>query len=136
MSDELENTRVVLFQPYLDGKGPKFVLSLWDTGRIGEGDIGTNGKSIMGYQLTMDKTVLFSGEDFFCSPMYEPCSDEVVEELMSFLTLKPDDMEDEYFERHKYGPVQMEYAENHAEMLSMEVSCRFGEDRDSEDREQ
>ena len=119
-------TKSWVFEPYLEGKGPVFTLTLWDTGRCGDNgaDLGIRNKQIAGYRLKQDDVVLFEGEDFYCSPMYTPCSDDAAEEVMGFLTLRPEDVEDEYFE--KYTPAQLEYCRKYAEMLDVEVCDRFG----------
>lgn len=114
--------RRVRFQPYRKGRGPTFTLLTWDTGRTGWG------KWLVGYRLTMlqdgRRTVLFQGEDFGCAPMDSIDSDAAVEGVMSFLTLRPGDTDDEYFA--DYTPEQLEYCSRHAEALSCEVERRFG----------
>lgn len=103
--------------------GPKFRLTMWDTHTVGE-----YGKARLGYRLVMwreggKRTVLFDGEDYFCSPCAAIDSDAAVESLMSFLTLRPGDTDSEYFER--YTDAQRDYCAAHAEALSMEVQARF-----------
>ncbi len=70
-------------------------------------------------------TVLFEGEDFGCSPMHGIDSDATVAAIMAFLTLRPGDTDPEYFA--DYTPEQLAYCSEHAETLSCEVDCRFGE---------
>jgi hypothetical protein len=50
-------------------------------------------------------------------------SDETVRGLMGFLTLRPGDTDDEYFEN--YTKAQRRYCDMHAEDLSCEVEARF-----------
>jgi hypothetical protein len=61
--------------------------------------------------------VVFSGDDYSPSPMHAIDSDDTVRGLLGFLTLKPGDTDDEYFE--KYTPEQLEFADSSAEGLSM-----------------
>ena len=112
--------RKCIFRPYLKGLGPVYRLKTWDTNRCDH-----MRKSIIGYELRQDQTLLFTGEDFACSPMHAIDSDECVAALMNFLTLRPGDTDSEYFEN--YNAKQLEFCSNHAEALSCEVSYRFGE---------
>jgi hypothetical protein len=111
--------RRVTFRPYRRGMGPVFRLVTWDTGRTGYG-----GKSLLGYLLTMDGRALFEGEDFGCSPMHAIDSDEAIEGLMGFLTLRPGDTDPDYFAG--YSAEQLAYCAEHAEALACEVEARFG----------
>ena len=113
-------TRRCRFTPYLAGKGPRFTLTMWDTSRT-----GSDGKSILGYQLKQDGVELFTGEDFACSPMHCVDSDNAVAALMGFLTLRKGDTDADYFK--DYTPAQVEFSEQHAEALSWYVTGRFGE---------
>jgi hypothetical protein len=70
-------------------------------------------------------TILFSGSDFGCSPMHAIDSDDTIAGLMGFLTLRPGDTDDEYFDN--YTDAQRDYADHYAETLSCEVMTRFGE---------
>jgi hypothetical protein len=123
--------RVVRFKPYRAGMGPTFRLTTWDTRRTGYG------KSIIGYRLELRRnglpdsekpgrayTTLFEGEDFGCSPMYGIDSDEAIDGIMTFLTLRPGDTDPEYFAN--YTPEQLDYCSKHAEVLASEVERRFG----------
>ena len=102
-----------VFKPYLEGKGPVFVLTMWNTRRRGE-----YGKKRIAYRLMMGDAVLFEGED------YQSHSLDSVEDLMGFLTLKPGDTDEEYFV--DYTPEQLAYCEEHAEILSCEVQALYG----------
>lgn len=53
-------------------------------------------------------------------------SDRALAALLGFLTLRPGDTDDEYFEH--YTAVQREYCAQHAETLACEAITRFGED--------
>lgn len=122
--------RTVKLRPYRKGAGPTFTLVTWDTGRI-DGD----GKSILGYEFRQhtaksgrhaDTIVLFTGEDFCCSPLYAIDSDRCLATLLGFLTLRPGDTDTEYFDT--YTAAQLAYCAEHAESLGAEVIARFGED--------
>lgn len=115
--------RRVRFTPYLKGKGPTFALTLWDTYRT-----GSHGHTMLGYRLTMHEPgmgprVLFTGEDFGASPCHAIDSDETVNSLMAFLTLRPSDTDPEYFAN--YTDEQKRYCDLYAETLSCEVMRRF-----------
>lgn len=122
MRDVLRRCR---FTPYLKGKGPSFSLVTWDAHKR-----GSDGKDCIGYELRMHEngktSVLFSGEDFYSSPMHTIDSDAAIETLMNFLTLRPGDTDPEYFEH--YTDEQHDYCAQHAESLSMVVMDRFGEE--------
>jgi hypothetical protein len=116
--DTSDCMRTVRFFPYRKGMGPIFTLRLYYLG----------GERI-GYTLTMRehrKTVtVFAGSDFRPSPMHTVDGDDAVKSLMGFLTLRPGDTDEDYFD--SYTPVQLEYCSAHAEALSGEVESRFGE---------
>ncbi len=120
-----ELIRTCKFRPYLSGMGPVFTLKLYDMGSYDK-----HGKACVGYRLSMkepNKTsmVLFDGSDFHCSPMYAIDSDECVNSLMNFLTLRPGEADKEYFDA--YTDTQLDYCNNHAESLSCIVHDRFGD---------
>src|SRR5688572_16036720 len=117
----MEFIRRVIFKPYLKGMGPTFALTLWD---LNERDC--LGKQKFAYRLNMGKKTIFQGGDFACSPMYPIDSDSCVSSLMGFLTCKPGDTDDCYFET--YSQEQLDFCDQHAESLSCEVYNRFGED--------
>ena len=115
------------FSPYLKGKGPTFVLQIFDAGTI-----NSSGKSCLAYKLILcpkgplgkGNVLLFDGADFCCSPLYAIDSDDCIKSLMGFLCLKRGDTDSEYFEN--YTAEQTEFSETHAEYLQMEVYNRFG----------
>lgn len=111
-------TRRCRFSPYRAFK--PYYLTMWDTHRT-----DTMGKSILGYELKHDGQVLFSGEDFSCSPLHCIDSDECVRSLMTFLTLSPGDTDSEYFAT--YNEAQLDFARTDAPNLSVYLSDRFGE---------
>lgn len=118
----MDYLRRCIFRPYRKGAGLVFTLTLSDTYRRDH-----RGKSILAYRLTMSDTksrvVLFAGSDFACSPCHAIDSDEVVSDLMGFLTLRPGDTDDAYFAA--YSPLQLDYCATYAEALSAEVESRF-----------
>ncbi len=125
-----ELIRTCRFYPYgrsrRKGKyiGAWFTLRLFDTHRT-----DSDGKSILSYELIEhcdgDTWPIFKGEDFHCSPLHAIDSDETVSAVMSFLTCKPGDTDPKYFAH--YGGVQLEFCDQYAEALSVEVMRRFGE---------
>lgn len=118
--------RRLVFRPYRKGMGPTFRLVTWYTGRTWRNE---GSKSLLGYRLTMhangNRTVLFEGEDFGCSPMHAIDSDEACAGIMGFLTLRSGDTDREYFE--SYTQAQLDYCKEHAEALASCVSDRFGD---------
>jgi hypothetical protein len=112
MFDTDNHLRNVTLRPYRD-PAISFTLNTFDSGRRDE-----LGKSILEYQFQgPDGKVIFEGADFSCSPMHAIDSDEAVRALLSFLVLRRGDTDDEYFENHT--PEQMEFANEHGEILSM-----------------
>lgn len=110
--------RQVRFRPFLTGKGPKFTLTTWHN---------TLKEGCLKYKLVMSlegkSYVLFEGDDYKPSILVQPDSDEAIEDLMGFLTLRPGDTDKEYFD--KYTPGQLDFCAKYAETLSGEVSARF-----------
>ena len=121
-----EFLRRVTFRPYRPGLGPSFTLSLYDTHERHDN------KWRLAYKLTLcdpahmsaRNQLVFSGRDFFCSPLHAVDSDETVAAIMNFLTLRPGDTDPEYFDNYK--PHQVRFCEQHAEYLAAEVENRFG----------
>lgn len=96
-----------------------YTLLLWDTYQC------RNHKSMLGYRFQNPRgEVVFEGEDFGCPPSKAIDSDACVRGLLNFLTLKPGDTDDEYFE--KYSSSQMAFAEGDAEDLSSYAMEEFG----------
>lgn len=126
-----ERIRTVLFKPYAKGRGPTFILHMFDIGqnvsRYRGG--GLFSKPKIGYELRIRENgksvIMFKGEDFGCSPLHAIDSDATVKSLMTFLTLRPGDTDWDYFKN--YTPGQFAYCERHAEALSLCVMDRFGE---------
>lgn len=111
--------RTVRFNPYRKGQGPSFTLRMFHTGLTGE-----YGKRMIGYRLVSEGKVLFEGQDYYAH--CDADSNEAVEGIMGFLTLKPGDTDPEYF--GEYTPAQLAFAAEHAEHaehLGYEVSHRF-----------
>lgn len=118
--------RRCLFRPYCKGAGPVFTLVMWDTHHAYHG----GPQWCIGYRFTMrephnNPVVVFEAEDYGCSPLHAIDSDDCVNGLMNFLTLRPGDTDREYFD--EYTPEQMDYCQSHAEALSAEVMARYGE---------
>ena len=107
----MDKLRCVTMRPWVDG--PTFTLTTWDTGRTYR-----NGPQwCIRYELKEDDCVIFSGEDYGCSPMHAIDSDDCVRVLLSFLVLRPGDTDEEYFE--DYTAEQLEFAETYGEYLSL-----------------
>lgn len=89
-------------------------LLTWETGKTCK-----TGQYLVGYAFYRPNASapLFFGEDYGCSPMHSIDSDDCLRGIISFLTLRPSDIEDEYFEN--YTQDQMLFAENEAEMLNL-----------------
>lgn len=117
-----ELIRRCFFRPYRKGMGPVFRLDLFDLGRPYREGPQWN----LGYCLYQDGNLLFSGDDYGCAPGHAIDSDSAVEGIMGYLTLRPGDTDDEYFEN--YTDAQREFCEQHAEALACEVQARFCDD--------
>lgn len=105
-------------QVRLKTRAHKYTLNVFDTYTT-----DSLGKSRLAYVLKQDGRVLFEGSDFCCSPLHCINSDECMNSLLGFLTLKPGDTDKEYFA--EYTVDQMAFAEGDAEYLSYEVMSRF-----------
>lgn len=99
------------YKPYIDGY-PVFKLELWYTGGIDH-----YGKSKVAYKFFQDDELIFSGDDFYPSPLYAVDSKESANALLGFLSLQPGDTDNEYFEN--YTERQMQFALEHGEALSI-----------------
>ena len=89
------------------------------------------GTDHVGYRFYCNDTLVFEGNDYRPSPMWAYDSAEALFGLLGFLSLKPGDTDDEYFE--KYNREQMQFAETFAEDLSLCV-CDFENDDNEADR--
>ena len=120
--------RRVILRPYRKGCGPTFTLTVCDTGRRSGGAFG---RCYLSYRLTMreigaDRAVeLFAGDDFSPGASMTIDSDAMVSGLLGFLTLRPGDIDQEYFD--DYTAAQLEFRSQHAEALNCEVYSRFGD---------
>src|SRR3990172_4774046 len=123
MRDILRRCR---FTPYRKGTGlPSFSLTTWDAHKRDH-----HGKSGIGYELRMHlngkTTVLFTGENFYNSPMHCTDSDASIKAIMGFLTLCPGDTDEEFFENDT-DEVKA-YRRNYDESLLSAVEARFGDE--------
>jgi hypothetical protein len=118
--------RRCFFRPYLPGKGPTFSLVMWDTGRR-DPPHALGSRCYLGYELHITESgkrrLLFSGDEFSPSPLAAIDSDESVECLMGYLTLRPGDTDADYFK--DYTADQLRYCEQWAESLAGEVDARY-----------
>ena len=88
-----------------------FLLRLWDTNRV-----DSYHKSVLAYELYYSGELIFQGADFCCSPMHAVDSDQCLGGILTFLSLRPGDVDSKYFD--SYTPKQMEFARSHGEELS------------------
>lgn len=96
-------------------------LLTWETGKNAR-----TGQNLIGYAFYQPNSTepLFYGEDYGCSPIHSIDSDESLRGLISFLTLRPGDTDDEYFEN--YSEQQLKFANsNEPEYLSLWSSEDF-----------
>ena len=93
--------------------GP-YTLDLWDTYKR-----DGHGKVLLHYHFKHEALMIFEGSDFACSPMDAIDSDACVASLLGFLSLRPGDTDDEYFDG--YTERQIAWRDEHAEDLSMIV---------------
>jgi predicted RNA-binding Zn-ribbon protein involved in translation (DUF1610 family) len=111
--------RTVRFTPYSKGNGPSFTLRLAWGGRC-----DSAGRCILTYRLTSERRVIFEGSDY-CAHVRDSLEtdDSLVEGIMTFLTLRPGDTDEEYF--RDYTPEQLAFCDAHAETLHCEMGARF-----------
>jgi hypothetical protein len=79
--------------------------------------LSVNTDNRLAYRLYQDDCLLFDGDDLKASPIHAIDSDDTVMALMTFLTLSPGDVDDEYFD--KYTQEQLDFANGDAEYLSV-----------------
>lgn len=92
---------------------PDHRLVMWDTYRM-----DNRGCTYVGYRLyDGEGKIVFEGEDYSPGPMHGIDSDESVAGLLGFLSCRPGDTDDEYFQ--DYTPAQLDYADTYGEDLSM-----------------
>lgn len=72
-----------------------------------------------GYELRYKGTPIFQGSDYSPSPLHGPYSRESIANLLGFLSVKPGDVDPEYFK--DYTPDQMRFVTEHGEELSVHV---------------
>lgn len=84
-----------------------YMLTIYDTYKTDR-----FGKCILAYEF-LDKNgeILFSGEDFSCSPLHAIDSDQTIRSLLTFLTLRPGDTDADYFAN--YTEKQLEFANSY-----------------------
>ena len=94
------NTKPELIKRWHRGK---FTLTLYDRHKWDE-----YGKSILGYKFFCNKELIFSGNDFHNSPLHAIDSDSAIYGLLGFLSCKPGDTDQEYFD--DYTERQLQFA--------------------------
>ncbi len=89
-----------------------YTLKIWDTGRM------KDNRQVIGYEFKDSQgNIIFKAEDFYPSPFSSIDSDESLKCLLSFLTLRPGDVEEDYFK--DYNEIQMSFAKGYAELLQI-----------------
>lgn len=99
----------------------RFRLDIWNTGEHREG------KAQLAYRLCCEQPgqggqvwlIVFAGEEFFPGLGLALDDDQVLADILGFLSLKPGDIEDDYFTRHEYTLWQIAFAEASGEELSI-----------------
>ena len=122
-----QKVRTVRLSPYRKGMGPTFTLELYD---LNQSD--SAGRFAVGYKLTEKRPgqkrsrVLFECKDPVCAVFVHSAvdSDETVENVLTWLTLRPGDTDAEWFE--SYSRDQLDFANSDAEALQVETMDRFG----------
>lgn len=79
------------------------------------------------YSMSIGVNTLFSGDDYSPSPMIASDSLQSLTELLSFLTTRPGDTDDEYFK--DYTQQQLDFANSSKceELQSIPYDCEMGE---------
>jgi hypothetical protein len=125
--------RTCIFRPYIKREDlPAFTLQLFDMYLSQSAGSDNNGierhKFRLAYKLHMrigkKSVALFDGADFFTPNSID--GDKTVRGIMFWLTLRPGDTDQEYFE--KYSEEALAYCSDHAEALDVCVQDRFSED--------
>lgn len=90
-----------------------FTLMTWDTHRTDH-----MGKSTLGYNLSdRGGETIFEGEDFHCGMGTAIDSDSTLRSIMTFLTCRPGDVEQDYFK--DYDGKQIAWRDEFAEEMSL-----------------
>jgi hypothetical protein len=100
---------------YFEGNGRRYSLAIEHVGNVAS-DWTVKAAVQYTFKRTNERTPIFTGDDFRCSPMYDPESRDAAMSLMGFLTLQPGDTDDDYFD--SYTPEQLEFARYEAEELA------------------
>ena len=113
--DVREADHVHEFEPcYLDDE-TAHRLEVWDLGLKWTEYSGT--RAVFGYRLYSNDALIFEGVDL-SGPRGMAC-ERAACEVMCFLTLRPGDVEDDYFE--KYTPDQLDWRDTYAEAMGLDV---------------
>ena len=92
--------------------------------------IARGGKRRVAYCLRdPSNEIIFEGDDFCASPLRDCEGPESARALLTFLTLRPGDVEAEYFA--SYTTTQIAWRDNHAEYLYLWTDDQEGEAFDS-----
>lgn len=85
------------------------------------------GRERWAYELAADDAVIFTGCDL--STPSGTSEDKAAVAALFFLTLRPDDVESDYFD--DYGPKQRDWRDCHAEELSLALCDDDGDELDT-----
>jgi len=105
--------------PYTDA-----TIHLWDTNQM-----ASDSHYRLRYQLEHQGKVIFEGDDYGCPRSIAVDSAESFASILSFLSCRPGDTDNEYFA--SYTPEQLEWANQYGEQLSLFVH-ELEEDNDSQ----
>lgn len=75
------------------------------------------GRVRMAYEFRDRGELIFTGDDFYPSPLYAYDGDEAIAALLGFLALQPGDTDREHFD--EYSNRQLAWAYERAEVLAM-----------------
>lgn len=84
------------------------------------------GRVRMAYEFSDAGRLIFSGENFYPSPLHAYDGDEAIAALLGFLALRPGDTDREYFQA--YTPEQLAWVDARAEALAETISRSLGPD--------
>jgi hypothetical protein len=125
-----EYMRKVVLRPYRAGSGqPRWELFLIDSRYA-------DGRDRVTYRFDEIsaagvREIVAEGDDFGPSPQHAVDSDDAVAALLSFLTLREHDTDQETFERLVATPRHRQFSEQHAEAVSAEAYFRFEKELES-----
>jgi hypothetical protein len=91
-----------------------FTLKLWDTYKR-----DSYGKNILQYEFKDGKKVIFSGNDFACSPMHSIDSLNTIYSLLGFFTVDKHDTDEDFFKHYTKEQIEWRDSERREELNTM-----------------